>query len=60
MKKTYVRICPKCKSKNIETNMTAVTIGMGTFNNEYKCKNCGYEGMFFPEVEKSNLKRLKK
>ena len=52
MKKQWVKICPKCKSRDIGSNIFTYTIAKDSFNNEYKCKKCEYEGMFFPEVSK--------
>ena len=57
MDKEYIQICPKCKSDNITSNMTAASLGMGTFQNEFRCLNCGHEGMFFPEIKASKKKK---
>jgi predicted RNA-binding Zn-ribbon protein involved in translation (DUF1610 family) len=59
MPEEYVQVCPKCKSKNINHLMDARTIGIGSFANEYHCEDCGYEGMFFPEIKGKSKKKMK-
>ena len=48
MKEKLVRVCPVCGSANVEPYL-GFTTGM-----RYRCKDCGYVGVFFP------LKKLKK
>ena len=50
-------ICPKCKSKNVSPDLSAHSFAQGSVFNKYKCNKCGYEGMFFPEVNKKWSKR---
>ena len=50
------RICPKCKSKNIEADLSAHSFAQGSVFNQYKCNKCGYAGMFFPEINKKGGK----
>ena len=38
-----IRFCPKCKS-------TDVMLELGGYTSKYKCKKCGYVGIF-PERE---------
>ncbi len=57
MLKEKMRMCPKCQSTNVKPNMSATTIGMGSFANEYKCNDCRFEGMFFPEVDTNKSKK---
>jgi len=45
-----VRICPKCKSKNISPDFSRQTFGEQSEFNAYKCNECGYRGSFFPEI----------
>jgi len=56
-KKTYttnIRICPKCKSKNIKADFSAHSFAQGSVFNKYKCNNCGFAGIFFPEIDKKS------
>lgn len=48
-----VRICPKCKSREI-----SLVVG-GQFG-QYECKNCGFRGSIFPEVEIKLKKKIRK
>ena len=51
-----VKFCPNCGSKEIEL-VAGGNIGM------YECKNCGFMGSIFPEIdvkEKSENKLKKK
>ena len=47
MKQKY---CPKCKSTNIELKPTTIEASQG-LPPTYKCKNCGFESIAFPEKE---------
>ena len=53
------RICPKCKSENIQADFSAQAFAQGSVFNQYKCNNCAYVGMLFPEVDKRKLKQNK-
>jgi len=46
-----IRICPKCKSKDVgmDTSFAA--------ENQYKCYKCGFTGMFFPEVDEKEMEK---
>ena len=39
--------------------MSSLSVAIGTFQNEYRCNKCGFESMFFPEIEmkKKNTKK---
>ena len=46
-----IRICPKCKSTNVEADLSAQSYGQGSFFNAYVCNDCGFTSQFFPEIE---------
>ena len=50
----HIRICPKCKSKNVSPDFSLQTFGEKSEFNKWKCNKCGYSSIFFPEVKKSN------
>jgi len=52
MPKKSTKICPKCKSKDISPDFSLNTFGEASEFNKFKCNNCGYSSIFFPEVEK--------
>ena len=52
------RFCPKCGSKDIEA-LISVTSYLEGFN-RFKCRKCGNEGMFFPEIDEEEYKKVKK
>jgi hypothetical protein len=59
MKKQFVRICPACNSTDITYDFSnAALVNAG--NNVFVCKNCGNKGMFFPEIQKNKLPKIKK
>ncbi|HLC31618.1 MAG TPA: TFIIB-type zinc ribbon-containing protein [Candidatus Nanoarchaeia archaeon] len=58
MKQKSIQICPSCKSTDIETDFSAAGIFMGLLQRR-KCKNCGYEGSFFPIITKEKIKKTK-
>ena len=49
----YTRICPKCKSKNVSPDFSPQTFGEQSEFNAYKCNECSYRGIFFPEIDKT-------
>lgn len=61
MKKSskFVRICPKCKSTDTSPDLSFQAYGSGSIFNSFKCNKCGYTGVFFPEVDKRDLKKIK-
>ena len=50
----YMRICPKCGSKNVSPDFSQQTFGEQSEFNANKCNNCGHRGIFFSEFKKSN------
>lgn len=56
MKNKTKRICPKCKSEDISSDLSAHSFAQGSIFNQYKCNKCGYAGMFFPEINKKGGK----
>jgi len=42
--------CPKCKSTNVWREIT-VSLALGV-PQKWICKDCGYSGFIFPELEK--------
>ncbi len=55
-KASYAKVCPKCKSLNIKTELrSGWFIGLPP---AFKCQDCGFKSKFFPEVEidANNLK----
>lgn len=48
MKRQY---CPRCKSKNIKSDLSASNaFGMGSSDQKI-CQECGFTGVFFPEED---------
>jgi hypothetical protein len=56
---TKQRICPRCKSMDVSADMSSQAVAIGTFNNSYICNKCGFESMFFPEIEITEKKQTK-
>ena len=54
----YFRICPRCKSRHVTRDLSVAAYGQGTFFNQYVCDECGYTGIFFPEVTEEALDEL--
>ncbi|HIH34327.1 MAG TPA: hypothetical protein HA282_02875 [Nanoarchaeota archaeon] len=53
----FVKICPKCNSLDLKTDMRLVFLGDAS---TLTCKDCGYTNTFFPEVEAGKLKEFAK
>lgn len=54
----YVKICPKCKSLNIQIRWQSLWfMGMPAV---YQCMKCKYKGYMFPEINISKLKNGRK
>jgi hypothetical protein len=49
-----VRICPKCKSKNLQKESTRGMHEIGGVMPIYTCDDCGFSGSVFPEVEEES------
>ncbi|MCK4521187.1 MAG: hypothetical protein KAU20_01345 [Nanoarchaeota archaeon] len=60
MSKKLIKICPKCKSTDISPDLSVQSYAQGSFFNQYKCNDCGYNGQFFPEVNEKELKKTSK
>ena len=52
----HIRICPKCKSKNVSPDFSLKTFGEKSEFNKFKCNKCSYSSIFFPEVIYKNSK----
>ena len=57
--KKKIRFCPKCLSAKIRPDLSATAIGRGSIFNQYKCLNCGYTEIFFPEADEKEYKKIK-
>lgn len=56
----HVRICPKCKSDDVSSDFSRQTFGEQSEFNTHKCNKCGHRSIFFPEIDKNNIKNLNK
>jgi len=59
VKKIYTKICPKCKSPDInidKSNPLQPSLGLPAV---YICNKCGFAGRNFPEADISKLKKIK-
>ena len=58
----YVKICPRCHSLNIEITHQGSLSGLTALGlpTVYRCKNCGYRGYAFPEIDLNELQRKQK
>ncbi len=50
MKANKIMFCPKCKSTNVQKEITFML--MFGVTQEWKCNNCGFKGYIFPQVIK--------
>ena len=46
-----IRMCPKCKSKNIKNDMSALALNREFAPPRFICNDCGYEGISFSEMD---------
>lgn len=46
-----ISIRPKCKSRNVSPDFSLKTFGEQAEFNKFKCNDCGYNSIFFPEVD---------
>lgn len=56
----YVRVCPNCKSLDVEmdrSNPVQPVLGLPAM---YICRKCGHSGHVFPEVEVSEIEGFEK
>ena len=58
MNKEYIRMCPECKSTNVSPDMSADSYSKGLLN-QYKCNDCGFSGIGFPEILKADVEKIK-
>ena len=47
-----VKICPKCKQPTL---ITAFNVSGWLTPNYFECKNCGYLGSFYLEIDPNDL-----
>ncbi|MEK6935731.1 MAG: hypothetical protein AABW67_03005 [Nanoarchaeota archaeon] len=53
--KNKIKVCPKCKSKDIIISMNALTTE--AFPAKYKCEDCGFESYIIAEkIKKVKIK----
>ena len=46
-----IRVCPKCKSKELQKESTHGMNFIAGIQPVYTCKKCGHSGEIFPEME---------
>ena len=51
-KEKTVKICPKCGSEDLSSDLSVQSYAQGGFFNNMVCNNCGFSGQFFPEMDK--------
>jgi hypothetical protein len=56
--KNKIRICPKCKSKNLINKITFSAIW--GFPSKKKCLDCGFESYLILEKDKKKSKKISK
>ena len=55
----WVKVCPVCKSINVSPDLSIpAAVAYGALYN-YRCNECGYVGLVFPEVLSEDLDDLK-
>lgn len=57
MKPDKIMFCPKCKSPNVQKEITFMLIFGAT--QEWKCNNCGFKGYIFPQATKIQYNKNK-
>jgi hypothetical protein len=55
--KHWVKVCPKCGSKDVE-GVGALGIA-DAFSNLNFCKTCGFQGPLFPEISPEEAEKIK-
>jgi predicted Zn-ribbon and HTH transcriptional regulator len=43
-----IKICPKCKSKDVQRDMNALDSAIGNYS-DWICNDCGFRAKDFPE-----------
>jgi len=57
-KQEMVKICPKCSSIDVTRDITVLT---AYTPQQWKCNNCQYQSLIFPEIDLNELnKKIKK
>ena len=57
MKPLSRRRCPKCSSTNVVADLSLQSYASGQIFNRFKCRKCGYAGVFFVEEVKNPPKK---
>ena len=60
MKKHYTKICPKCKSPDVNIEKTNPLQPAAGLPARYACNKCGFAGRNFPEADIAKLKKIRK
>ncbi|ODS42849.1 MAG: hypothetical protein MSIBF_06150 [Candidatus Altiarchaeales archaeon IMC4] len=53
-------VCPMCASPDVSWDLSKDACAGASLFNQHKCNNCGYTGIFFPELTKKELEKLLK
>lgn len=60
VKKNFVKVCPKCGSSDVKTEMdNAAKVNYGVPLNSI-CEACGFRNVVFPEVAEDNIEEFRK
>lgn len=62
VKPKYIKICPRCHSINIEVSHQGYLSGLTALGlpTIYRCKECGFKGYSFPEIDLNELEKRQK
>ena len=55
-----VRACPKCGSIDVKKDDKEALQFIGGISPQFKCNNCKFTSILFPEVDVKNLKQFQK
>ncbi len=58
MNKVY-KICPKCKSLDVKVDDRKGLSFIGGISPEYKCNNCNFTSILFPEVDYNKIEKFR-
>lgn len=53
------KFCPKCKSENVQRNITALSGAIGVMA-DWKCDDCGFQAPEFPDEKINKKMKIKK
>jgi len=58
----YVKVCPRCRGFNIQISHQGGLSGLTALGvpTVYRCKDCGYKGYAFPEIDINEIKKKQK